>query len=53
MKRFLILLISILSVSSFYGCRETVPPETLEEEATEKDSMNVNQGRYNNESETD
>lgn len=51
MKKILPLLFVFASFLSFQSCRETVPPETLEEdsEIPEQDSVDVDLGNYDDE----
>lgn len=49
MKKFLPLIFVFASFVSFQSCRETVPPETLEDETSEQDSIEVDLGNYDDE----
>lgn len=51
MKKILPILFVFASLMSFQSCRETVPPETLDEEAgvPEEDSVDVDLGNYDDE----
>lgn len=49
MKKLLSVLFALALFVSFQSCRETVPPETLEDETSEQDSIDVDLGNYDDE----
>lgn len=49
MKKLIPVLFAFAFFLSFQSCRETVPPETLEGETSEQDSIDVDLGNYDDE----
>ena len=49
MRKLFPALLALALFMSFQSCRETVPPETLEDETSEQDSVDVDLGNFDDE----